>query len=67
MKIKDQFTVENISEFNKLLYTICQTEKCFYADSFWSFIDPYGFRYASLFSDEVHLFKQRGTYSSYKS
>ena len=57
-KIQNAFTLRNISEFNKLVFNICKTEKCFYVDTFWTFITPGGFSDVSLYSDEVHL-KQR--------
>ena len=60
IKIVNQNTVQNLLKFNKLLFHICKTERCFFVDLFSTFLDNRGqFRNMALYKDNIHL-KQRG-------
>ena len=61
VKIVNQFTVINITKFNKLLLHICKVEHCHFINIFRDFLNPDGqFRNLSLYRNDIHL-RQRGT------
>ena len=57
--IENRFTVMNILNFNRLLYEVCLSKRCYYLDAFRHFLSPCGnVRNAKLYTDKVHLNKR---------
>ena len=57
--IENKFTVINILNFNRMIYEVCVSRRCYYLDVFKLILSPCGnVRNMRLYSDRVHLNKR---------